>query len=92
LDPAEELFFLALLSEKPARANADYVAQLYTFYGTLVLASFILPWFKTRFDHNGSFQKPNLVLLDKFWQEDVIRFIEFKLKFKCFLDEKHLVN
>jgi hypothetical protein len=56
LDPAEELFLLALCAEKPARANTDDVAQLdYTFYGTLVLASFISSWFKTKFDHNGSF-------------------------------------
>jgi hypothetical protein len=91
---------LALCSEKPARSNTDYVSQLYTFYGTVVLASFISLWFKTRFDHQGSFRKPNLVPLDKFKQENVIRFVEFKLKLKilydhsrfCFLDEKHLVN
>jgi hypothetical protein len=66
----------------------------------MVLASFILLWFKTRFDHKGSFQKLNLVPLNKFWQENVIRFVEFKLKCKllfdhsrfCFLDEKHLVG
>jgi transposase len=100
LDPAEELFMLALRAEKPARPNTDYVAQLYTFYGTMVSASFISLWFKTRFDHKGSFRKPNLVPLDKFRQENVIRFVEFKLKCKllfdhsrfCFLDEKHLVN
>jgi hypothetical protein len=47
-----------------------------------------------------SFRKPNLVPLDKFWQEDVIRFVEYKLKYVlltnksrfCFVDEKHLVN
>ncbi len=100
LDPAEELFMLALRAKKPARPNTDYVAQLYTFYGTMVSASFISLWFKTRFDHKGSFRKPNLVPLDKFRQENVIRFVEFKLKCKllfdhsrfCFLDEKHLVN
>jgi hypothetical protein len=66
LDPAEELFLLALHAEKPARANTDYVAQLYTFYGTMVLVSFVSLWFNTRFDHKGSFRKPNLVPLDKF--------------------------
>jgi hypothetical protein len=100
LDPAEELFLLALRAEKPARANSDYVAQLFTFYGTMVSVSFISRWFDTRFDHKGSFRKPNLVPLDKFRQENVIRYVEFKLKCKllydhsrfCFLDEKHLVN
>jgi hypothetical protein len=57
LDPAKELFLLALCAEKPARANANYVAQLYTFYGTMVLVSFISLWFNTRFDHKGSFSK-----------------------------------
>jgi hypothetical protein len=83
LDPAKQLFLLALRAQKPARANLDYVAQLYTFYGTLVLAAFILVWFKTRFHHNHSFRKPNLVPLHNFWQENVIRFdVEFKLKCK----------
>jgi hypothetical protein len=53
LDPAEELFMLALRAEKPARPNTDSVAQLYTFYGTMVPAAFILVWFQTRFDHKG---------------------------------------
>jgi hypothetical protein len=55
LDPAKELFLLALRAKKPARANTDYVAKLYTFYGTMVSASFISLWFNTRFDHKGSF-------------------------------------
>ena len=95
LEPEEELFLLALCSsEKPARPNTDYVAQLFTFYGTLILASFISVWFKTRFDFKGSFRKPNLVPLDKFRPENVVRYIEFKLKCQllydhsrfCFLD------
>jgi hypothetical protein len=55
LDPAKELFMLALRAEKPARPNIDYVKQVYTFYGTTILESFISEWFKTRFDHKGSF-------------------------------------
>jgi transposase len=100
LDPAEELFLLALRAENPARPNSDYVAQLYTFYGTMVSTSYISEWYKRRFHFNGSFRKPNLVPLDKFRQENVIRYVEFKLKCQllfdhsrfCFLDEKHLVN
>jgi hypothetical protein len=67
LDPAEELFLLALRAENPARANTNYVAQFYTYHGTLVLTSFISEWFNRRFHFNGSFQKLNLVPLDKFW-------------------------
>mgnify|MGYP002176993848 FL=1 len=55
LDPAEELFMLALRAEKPARASIDHVAQLYTFYGSLVLTTFISQFFKTRFHFNGLF-------------------------------------
>jgi hypothetical protein len=46
LDPVEELFLLALRAEKPARSNTDYVAHIFTYYGTLVSASFISLWFK----------------------------------------------
>jgi transposase len=100
LEPTEELFSLAHRSEKPARPNREYVAHLATYYGTVVSTSFISEWFKTRFNHKGSFRKPNLVPLDKFRQENVIRFIEYKLKCQliydhsrfCFVKEKHLVN
>ena len=100
LDPVEELFLLALCAEKPARSNREYIVHLYTYYGTVVSSTFITEWFKTRFDHKGSFRKPNIVPLDKFWAENVIRFIESKLKCQllfdhsrfCFIDEKHLVN
>jgi hypothetical protein len=59
--------------------------------------TFITEWFKIRFNHKGSFCKPNLVpLVDN----NVIRFMEYKLKCLlmfdhscfCFIDEKHLVN
>jgi hypothetical protein len=86
LDPAKELFLLATCAKKPVRANTDYMAQLYTFYSTLVWASFISLSFKTRFDHNGSFQNLNVVPLDKFWQENIIWFIELKLKCKLLYD------
>jgi hypothetical protein len=80
LEPTEELFLLALHAGKPARPNRDYIANLATYYGTIVSSTFITKWFKTRFDHKGSFCKPNLVPLDKFRHENVIRFVEYKLK------------
>ena len=96
----EEFFLLALSLEKPARPNREYVAHLATYNGTVVSTTFRSEWFKTRFNHKGSFRKPNLVPLDKFRQENVIRFIEYKLKCQlmfnhscfCFIDERHLVN
>jgi hypothetical protein len=100
LDPMEDFFLLALRLEKLTCPNCDYVAHLATYYSTVVSTTFILEWFKMRFNHKGSFCKPNLVSLDKFWQENVIGFIEYKLKCQlmfdhspfCFIDKKHLVN
>jgi hypothetical protein len=100
LDPTEKLFLLALRAEKPGRLNHDYCTQLALYYGTSVLLSFISIWFKMRFDYKGSFRKPNLVPPDKFRQENVIRFVEYKLKHAlltdksrfCFIGKKHLVN
>ncbi len=100
LEPSEELFLLALRAENPGRPNREYVAQLYITYGTIVSTSFISVWFEKRLTYRGSFRKPNLVPIDKFRRENVIRFIEYKLKCEllfdhsrfCFIDEKHLVN
>jgi hypothetical protein len=100
LDPTEELFMVALRSEKSGHPNHDYCIQLALYYGTSVLTSFIPDWFKTRFNHKGSFHKLNLVPLDKFCQENVIWFVEYKLKCAfltdkscfCFIGKKHLVN
>jgi hypothetical protein len=75
LDPTEEFFLLALRLEKPALPNHAYVAHLATYYGTVVSTTFI-----TGFNHKGSFRMPNCVPLDKFWQENMIRFIQYKLK------------
>jgi hypothetical protein len=58
----EELFLLALHSEKPSCTNCEYVAHLATYYGTVVSTTFLLEWFKTCF-----FCKPNLVPLVKFF-------------------------
>ncbi len=87
LNPTEELFLLALRAEDPARPNRDYITQLALYYGTSVSLSFISLWFKTRFDYKGSFRKPNLVPLDKFRQENVIRFVESKLKCSLLTDK-----
>jgi transposase len=100
LEPCEELFLLSLRAENPGRPNRDYVVHLYKFYGTIISTSFVSKWFEKRLTYKGSFRKPNLVPIDKFKRENVIRFIEYKLKCEllfdhsrfCFIDEKHLVN
>jgi len=65
--------------------------------GTIVSESTISRWFLTHFPFKGSFRKPNLVLIDKFKPNNVLRakdyidFVKnidaFRLKFG---DEKHL--
>jgi hypothetical protein len=96
----EEVFLLALRTEKPNRPNLDYIRQLERRYGTKVSSPFITKWFQKRFNHPGNFRKPNLVPLDKFKTENLLRYIDFcdiidKFPDKSifnFLDEKHIVN
>jgi hypothetical protein len=96
----EEVFLLALRTEKPNRPNLDYIRELDRMHGTLVSTTFITQWFKKRFNHPGNFRKPNLVPLDKFRTENLVRYLDFcdiidKFPDKTilnFLDEKHIVN
>jgi transposase len=96
----EELFLLSLWAERPSRPNDSYAKGLRDFYGTIVTAHFIGTWFQNRFDHSGRFCKPNLVPKDKFRQENIVRYMEFRMileklpdhsKFH-WLDEKHMLN
>jgi transposase len=65
-----------------------------------VTSQYIGKWFHSRFDFSGSFRKPNLVPKDKFRQENIVRYMEFRMvleqlpihtKFH-WLDEKHMLN
>jgi hypothetical protein len=82
------------------RAIISYIHELFIAYGRVVSSSFISIWFNKRFGYSGRFKKPNLVPLDKFKNENIIKYLEYiqkmerlpdKTKFH-FLDEKHLVN
>ena len=100
LKQEEEVFLLALRTEKPNRPNLDYIRELHGRYGILVTSSFITRWFQKRFNYPSSFRKPNLVPLDKFKTGNLLRYIDFckiidKFPDKTvlnFLDEKHIVN
>jgi hypothetical protein len=100
LNLEEEVFLLALRTEMPNRPNLDYIRELHARYGTKVSSGFITEWFKKRFNYPGNFRKPNLVPLDKFRTENILRYIDFcaimdKFPDKTivnFLDEKHIVN
>jgi hypothetical protein len=100
LSTEEEIFLLSLRLEAPERPNLDYIRQLDQYYGKLVSSNFISMWFKKRFPFRGSFRKPNLIPLDKFKKNNILRFLEYKQKMEIlwdhtmwnFLDEKHIVN
>jgi transposase len=100
LSPEEEMFLLSMRAEDGRRPNISYIHQLFLSYGRVVSSSFISLWFHKRFGHSGRFKKPNLVPLDKFKNENIIKYHDYidkmerlpdKTKFH-FLDEKHLVN
>jgi hypothetical protein len=100
LTKEEVVFLLSLRAESPSRPNKDYARRLFEAYGRHVSPQFISDWFKKGFPHKGSFRKPNLIPLDKFRQENIIRYLEFRAKIDQlfdhakyhFCDEKRLVN
>lgn len=100
LDPEDEALLLSLHAEDPARPNRSYIQELHQQNGVLVSTQFISKWFGNRFDKKGRFVKPNMVPLDKFKYENILKYVEFKLDVQTlcnhtkynFLDEKHLNN
>jgi transposase len=97
----EELFLLALWTENPTRPSDSYYARdLRDYYDTNVTLQYIGKWFHSRFNFSGSFCRPNLVPKDKFWQENIVRYMEFCMVLEqlpiCtkfhWLDEKHMLN
>jgi DDE superfamily endonuclease len=89
-----------LRTENPAGPLYSYVSELYLYNETRVSESTISRWFQNRFDYRGSFRKPNMVPLDKYWLVNIARYLEFMHKKEVisdhrrfnFLDEKHIVN
>jgi hypothetical protein len=98
--PEAEIFLLSLRAEDGRRPNISYIHELFIAYGRVVSSSFISLWFNKRFGYSGTMKKPNSVPLDKFKNENLIKYHEYiqkmerlpdKTKFH-FLEEKHLVN
>lgn len=74
--------------------------ELFFKYRIKVSKSFISNWFKRRFEFKGSFVMPNLIPIDKFLENNVLCYLEFRefvnmltdhKKFH-FIDKKHIVN
>jgi len=98
LDEDDENLLLFLRYQDPTRSNQSYVEHLYLYHGTVVSESLISNWFAYRFDHSGKFRVPNLIPVDKFKPENIVRYLDFVLFMSTiqdprrlkFGDEKHL--
>ncbi|KAL3779012.1 hypothetical protein ACHAWO_010742 [Cyclotella atomus] len=62
---------------EPSRTNVSYVERLYVMTGTITSTSTVSRWFNHYFPISGGFRKPNLVLIDKFKQENFWRAEEY---------------
>jgi transposase len=68
--------------------------------GTVISSSFVSDHFAKAWSCSGKYRKPNLIPLDKFRPENVLKFAHYRLKVALFqdhsrwnfLDQKHLVN
>jgi transposase len=100
LTPEEDLFLLSLRAEIPNRPNLDYCRELFAYNGTVISSSFVSDYFAKAWTCSGKYRKPNLIPLDKFRPENVLKYAQYRLMVSLFqdhslwnfLDEKHLVN
>ena len=100
LRTAEECFLLSLRAEDPSRPNDSYQLELLQEFGVWKSSKFISNWFRYRFEHPGVFRKSSFIPKDKFKDDNVFRYLEFRMHMSIisdhsrfsFIDEKHLVN
>ncbi|KAL7502194.1 hypothetical protein ACHAXN_000223, partial [Cyclotella atomus] len=76
-DEYDMYVLLLLYFEEPSRTNVSYVERLYVMTGTITSTSTVSRWFNHYFPISGGFRKPNLVLIDKFKQENFWRAEEY---------------
>jgi hypothetical protein len=94
------MFLLSLRVEIPNRPNLDYCQELFAYNGTVISSSSVSDYFAKAWSCSGKYRKPNLIPLDKFRPENVLKYAHYRLKVSLFqdhsrwnfLDEKHLVN
>jgi hypothetical protein len=79
----------------------DYCRELFAYNGTVISLSFVSDYFVKAWSCSGKYRKPNLIPLDKFWPENVLKYAHYRrVKVSLFqdhshcnfFDEKHLVN
>ena len=97
-DEGDETFLLLLRFLDPTRSNQSYVEHLQLHRGKVVSESLMSSWFANRFSHSGKFRVPNLIPVDKFKPDNILRYLDFVLFMSTvedpsrlkFGDEKHL--
>ena len=77
LDKMDECVLLFLYLQEPTRSNRSYVDNLLELTGTTVSASTVSRFFNHAFPISGRFRKPNLVPIDKFKPENLLRAQEY---------------
>ena len=101
LQKEHQMFILSLHATLPNRPNESYVDELYLEYNLVVCRSTITNFFRSdSFKYKGTFGVPNNVPLDKFKQENILKFYKFqeimqRIDNKIvlnWLDEKHIIN
>lgn len=99
LDKVDASLLLALRAECSSRPLYSYMHELFITNGTIVCVNTIRNFFQRRNRRSG-IGKPIFVPIDKFKDENLVRFVDFfnalmqlpdRSKFN-FLDEKHIVN
>jgi hypothetical protein len=100
LTPEEDMFLLSLRVNIPNQSNLDYCRELFAYNGTVISTSFVSDYFAKAWSCSGKYLKPNLIPLDKFQPENVLKYAHYRLKVSLFqdhsrwnsLNEKYLVN
>jgi hypothetical protein len=80
------MFLLSLHVEIPIQPNLDYCGELLAYNGTAISSSFLSNYFAKAWTTSGKYRKPNLLPLDKFRPENVLKFAHFRLKVTLFED------
>ena len=77
LSDNEEAFLLHLREINPTRSNCSYVVEFFHRYGKVLSRTFVTRWFKRRFERPGSFVVSSVTAIDKFREENIVRYYEF---------------
>jgi hypothetical protein len=86
LTPEEDMLLLSRHAEIPNRLNLDYCRELLAYNGSVISSSFVSDYFAKAWTSSGKYRKPNLIPLDKFRPEKVLKFAHFRLNVSLFED------